>query len=229
MTTSRPRRLAVIAVLIAAALAIVVMFIVGRLTTDIPNLRGGTVPDEPFARNYVAHPWPAYLHIAPGLVYLLGAPFQLSAHFRRRHLTLHRRMGRVLIAFGAFSVVMALFIGISHPFGGWSEGAATVVFGLWFLTCLGVAFAAVRRRDIAEHRRWMIRAFAVATGIATIRLWTGAFIALHHAMTGTEPNGPVAETFGLAFWLGLTTNVLVGEWWLRRDTKRPTVTSGSTG
>ena len=97
------------------------------------------------------------------------------------------------------------------------------------MTCLGVAFAAVRRRDIAEHRRWMIRAFAVATGIATIRLWTGAFIAVHHAMTGTEPNGPVAETFGLAFWLGLTTNVLVGEWWLRRGAKRPAVTSGSTG
>ena len=219
----------VIAALIAAALAIVVMFIAGRLATDIPNLRGGTVPDEPFARNYVAHPWPAYLHILPGLVYLLGAPFQLSARFRRRHLALHRRMGRILIAFGAFSVGMALFIGISHPFGGWSEGAATVVFGLWFLTCLAAAFAAVRRRNITEHRRWMIRAFAVATGIATIRLWTGAFIALHHAMTGAEPNGPRAETFGLAFWLGLTTNVLVGEWWLRRGTKRPAVTSGSTG
>jgi uncharacterized membrane protein len=215
--------------LIAVALAIVVLFIVGRLTTDIPNLRAGTMPDEPFARNYFLHPWPAYLHIAPGLVYLLGAPFQLSARFRRRHLALHRRMGRVLIACGAASVGMALFIGISHPFGGWSEGAATVVFGLWFLTCLAVAFAAVRRRDIAEHRRWMIRAFAVATGIATIRLWTGAFIGLHHAMTGAEPNGPVADTFGLAFWLGLSTNVAVGEWWLRRTSvRRAPVTSGST-
>ena len=227
--TSRPRRVTVMAGLMAVALAIVVLFIVGRLTTDIPNLRGGTVRDEPFARNYVAHPWPAYLHIVPGLVYLLGAPFQLSARFRSPHLTLHRRMGRVLIALGAFSVVMALFIGISHPFGGWSEAAATVVFGLWFLSCLGLAFAAVRRRDIAEHRRWMIRAFAVATGIATIRLWTGAFIALHHATTSAEPNGPVAETFGLAFWHGLTINVLVGEWWLRQGSKRPAVTSGSTG
>lgn len=214
--------------LIAVALAIVVLFIVGRLTTDIPNLRAGTMPDEPFARNYVMHPWPAYLHIAPGLVYLLGAPFQLSARFRRRHLTLHRRMGRVLLACGAASVGMSLFIGISHPFGGWSERAATVVFGLWFLICLAVAFAAVRRRDIAAHRRWMIRAFAVATGIATIRLWTGAFIALHHAMTGAEPNGPVADTFGLAFWLGLSTNVAVGEWWLRRTSvRRAPVTSGS--
>lgn len=206
--------------LIAAALAIVVVFIAARLTTDIPNVRDGTVPDQPFARNYAAHPVPAYLHIVPGLVYLVGAAFQLSARFRRRHLTLHRRMGRVLIACGVFSVGTALFIGISHPFGGWTEAAATVVFGLWFLACLVVAFAAVRQRDIAGHRRWMIRAFAVATGIATIRLWTGVFIALDHAMTGAEPNGPVADTFGLAFWLGLTTNVAIGEWWLRRTTVR---------
>lgn len=215
--------------LIATALAIVVVFIAVRLMTDIPNVRDGTVPDQPFARNYAAHPLPAYLHIAPGLVYLVGATFQLSARFRRRHLTLHRRMGRVLIACGVFSVATALFIGISHPFGGWTEGAATVVFGLWFLTCLAVAFAAVRQRDIAGHRRWMIRAFAVATGIATIRLWTGVFIALDHAMTGAEPNGPVADTFGLAFWLGLTTNVAIGEWWLRRTTvRRASVTSDST-
>jgi uncharacterized membrane protein len=219
----------VVASLIGVALTIVVAFVAARLMVDIPNVRAGTVPDQPFARNYVAHPWPAYLHIAPGLVYLLGAPLQLSARFRRRHLALHRRLGRVLIGCAAFSVGMALFIGISHPFGGWAEGAATVVFGLWLLACLAVAFAAVRRRDIAEHRRWMIRAFAVGIGIATIRLWAGVFIALQHVMTSEPPNGPVASTFGLAFWLGLSVNVAVGEWWLRRPPpRRAPVTSGST-
>lgn len=215
--------------LIAAALAIVVVFIAGRLMTDIPNVRDGTVPDQPFARNYAAHPLPAYLHIVPGLVYLVGATFQLSARFRRRHLPLHRRMGRALIACGVFSVGMALFIGIRHPFGGWTEGAATVVFGLWFLTCLAVAYAAVRRRELAKHRRWMIRAFAVGIGIATIRVWTGLFIAVHHAMTSEPPDGPVADTFGLAFWLGFAVNVAVGEWWLRRDpVKQPSITGRST-
>lgn len=226
--TPRPRRVTVVAGLIGVALAIVVTFIVARLIQDIPNLRAGTTPEMPFSRNYVAHPWPAYLHIAPGLVYLLGAPFQLSARFRRRHLTLHRRMGRMLIACAAFSAVMALYIGISHPFGGWSEGAATVAFGAWLLVCLALAFAAVRRRDIVTHRRWMIRAFAVGIGIATIRVWVGLFIAVHRVMTSDPPNGPVASTFGLAFWLGLSVNVAVGEWWLRRPAApRRRVTSGS--
>ena len=119
-------------------------------------------------------------------------------------------------------------VSATGPFGGWSETSATVVFGLWFLICLALAFAAVRRRDIAEHRRWMIRAFAVGTGIATIRLWVGAFIGLHHALTAEPPNGPVADTFGLAFWLGLTTNVAIGEWWLRRGSiRRSPLTTGS--
>lgn len=214
--------------LIATSLAIVVAFVAGRLMVDVPNLRAGTVPDQPFAQNYVAHPVPAYVHIVPGLIYLLGAVFQVSARFRRRHLELHRRMGRVLIACGVFSVASALFIGVSHPFGGWSEAAATVLFGLWFLTCLALAFAAVRRRDIAEHRRWMIRAFAVGIGIATIRIWVGAFVFLHDAMTAEPPNGPVADTFGLAFWLGFATNVAIGEWWLRRGGARaPIVASRS--
>jgi uncharacterized membrane protein len=225
----RPRRVTVVAGLIGVALTIVVMFVLARLMVDVPNVRAGTVPDQPFARNYVGHPWPAYLHIAPGLVYLLGAPFQLSAGFRRRHLALHRQLGRALIGCAAFSVGMAVLIGFSHPFGGWSEGAATVVFGLWLLACLAAAFAAVRRRDIVQHRRWMIRAFAVGIGIATIRLWVGLFIALHHVMTSEPPNGPVASTFGLAFWLGLGVNAAIGEWWLRRPApQRVPVTSGST-
>ena len=64
------------------------------------------MPDpEDFASRYVAHPWPAYLHMTPGVLYLLGAPVQLSARIRTRYYTLHRRLGRVLVGAGALSVV----------------------------------------------------------------------------------------------------------------------------
>jgi uncharacterized membrane protein len=49
------------------------------------------------------------------------------------------------------------------------------VFGLWFLTCLMLAVRAIRRGDIVHHRRWMIRAFAIAIGIATTRIWLARF------------------------------------------------------
>lgn len=224
MTNPRPPRqsaVRVVSVLVALSLAILLLFIGVRFETDLPYLRHGGVPDDPFSRTYVAHPWLTYLHFLPGMVFLLGACLQVSARVRRRHLTLHRRLGRVLVVVGLASGVLGTALGILHPFGGWSEAAASAVFGTWFVACLVLAYLAVRRRDIATHRRWMIRAFAVGLGVATIRVWTGIFIGIHAAQTGVRPDGPVPTTFGLAFWVGFATNALVAEWWLRRG--RPSV------
>ena len=67
-----------VVVVSAALISIVLAFALVRVVTDWPHILAGTVPDDDFARRYVAHPWLAYLHIAPGVVYLLGAP--LSSH-----------------------------------------------------------------------------------------------------------------------------------------------------
>jgi uncharacterized membrane protein len=189
----------------------------------VPHLRAGTTPDEVYVRNYVEHPVPALLHVVPGLIFVLGALFQVSARFRRRHLTLHRRMGRVLVVAGIVSAVSALYFGINHPFSGLSEASAAVVFGSWMLWCLGAAFVAIRRRKVAQHRRWMIRAFVVALGITTVRIWTGIFIAASAALSGQPPESdfPQRETFGLAFWLGFGMHVAIAEWWLRRAPRVP--------
>ena len=110
---------------------------------------------------FVQHPWIAYLHIGPGILYLLGAPLQLSYRFRSRHYTFHRRLGRLLAGSALLSGIFALAFGILFPFGGIIEVTAVVVFGLWFLTCLTLAIRAIRGDDMVHHRRWMIRAFAV--------------------------------------------------------------------
>ncbi|HEY6423710.1 MAG TPA: hypothetical protein VIY28_10785 [Pseudonocardiaceae bacterium] len=52
------------------------------------------------------------------------------------------------------------------PYGGAIEASATVVFGAYFMAASVVAFLAIRERDIARHRRWMI---SVALGVGTIR------------------------------------------------------------
>lgn len=53
----------------------------------------------------------------------------------------------------------------------------------------------------------MVRAFAVSTGVGTIRLWVGLLV-------GTGVTG-FGEAFGWAFWLGLSMHVLAGELYLR--------------
>ena len=191
-------------------LALLVLVSVGRrLTVDVPNLASGAVPDpDEFDHRYALHPVLAYLHIAVGVVYLVGAPVQLSRRVRSRHLALHRRMGRVVLPAGLLTGVSAILAGVVFPFDGFLEVSATVVFGAYMIAALVTAYVAVRARDIARHRRWMIRAFAAGVAVGTQRVWLGVLVG---------PGGmPFEQAFGVAFWLAFVVNVLAAEVYLLR-------------
>jgi uncharacterized membrane protein len=210
----------VITVVVGFLVLIMVGAVVKRLLIDVPNVAAGTLPEEIYDHRFVQHPWIAYLHIGPGILYLLGAPLQLSYRFRSRHYTFHRRLGRLLAGSALLSGVFALAFGILFPFGGIFEASATIVFGLWFLTSLTLAIRAIRRDDLFHHRRWMIRAFAVGLGVGTIRIWLGVFqgfglLEFHQA-------------FGPAFWISFSLHAVGAELWLRRFPSPPEVTQAAT-
>jgi len=75
-----------------------------------------------------------------------------------------------------------------------------------FLYCLVRAYRHIRRKEVARHREWMIRAYGVGLGVATTRPIVGAFFATRRL----TPH----EFFGIAFWLGFTTTFLAAEWWV---------------
>jgi uncharacterized membrane protein len=211
------RRVRTVSAVVAFLFVVVALSVLMRVAMDVPSIRDGTIPNDEFARRYVAHPWLGYLHLAPGVVYLLGAPLQLSRRFRTRHYTVHRRLGRVLLTCALVSAVFALLFGILHAWGGALESIVSVAFGTWFISCLVLAFRAIRSDNVPQHRRWMIRAFAVAVGIATVRIWIGVFEAVGPAMPGgTTGPSPDQMMFGVAFLLGFSMHVAFGEWWLRR-------------
>jgi uncharacterized membrane protein YozB (DUF420 family) len=188
--------------------SIVLVFAFLRVITDMPLIISGEpAPAGSFEARYVDNPITAYLHIVLGVGYLVGALFQLSRAFREKHLRLHRRIGPFVLGAGLLSGIFALLFGVPHAFGGAGQAAATVVFGVWFLAALCLAFATIRRGDVRMHRRWMIRAFAVGVGVGSIRIWIGLL-----EVTGilTSP-----AAFVPAFWLGLGSHALVAELWLR--------------
>jgi len=200
------KRLRAVQIGVALLLLIVIFSVVKRFVIDMPNLAAGTLPEDEFDHRYVQQPWLAYLHLTPGVLYLLGAPLQLSYRFRSRHYTFHRRLGRVLAGAAMISGVFALIFGGLFSFGGLPEASAAVVFGLWFLTCLVLAVRAIRRDDIVHHRRWMIRAFAIGIGIGTARIWLALF-----GLAGLD----FASSFGPAFWISFSLHVVAAELWLR--------------
>lgn len=166
-------------------------------------------PTDAFGVRYVQHPGVALLHIVPGLLFLTLAPLQFVARIRRRHIGLHRGLGRILASCAAISGLFALVAAFRLPaFGDVGTQAATFFFGAIFLFSLAKAIWHIRRKEVRFHREWMIRAFALALGVATIRVFLGLFMALSDL--GFE------EVFSTCFWLGFGVNLLVAEVWINR-------------
>lgn len=162
--------------------------------------------DQVFAR----HPILTMIHVIPGLLFMVLGPFQFSKSIRARHLQWHRWNGRIFLATGFIIGISALFMSFSmQSIGGVNQAAATVLFGCFFLIALSKAFWHIRRRQVALHRQWMIRAFAIGLAVATIRPIVGIFFA-----TSRFSNLTPAQFFGTAFWIGFVLHLIAAEAWI---------------
>jgi len=183
------------------------LILIAAATRRIVHLWSPAVDlDVGFAR----HPVLTLAHIIPGLVFVVLGPFQFMASLRKRWPALHRWTGRVLLADALMIGVTALIMSPQMAIGGTLESAATFVFGVLFLFALGKGFVAIRTRRVAEHRRWMIRAYAVGLAVATVRPIVGVFFATSR-LTHLTPH----DFFGIAFWLGFTLSLATAEAWIR--------------
>jgi uncharacterized membrane protein len=163
--------------------------------------------DDLFAR----YPYLTLAHILPGVLFMILGPLQFSSTLRARHLPWHRWSGRVFVTCGLIIGISALVMSFGMPaIGGVNQAAATTLFGSFFLFALGKAFWHIRHRQIALHRQWMIRAFAVGLAVATIRPIVGVFFATSR-LSGLTPR----EFFGTAFWIGFVIHLIAAESWIR--------------
>jgi uncharacterized membrane protein len=195
---------------------------VRRMVTVVPILvhgyHGAAVPSNPRLAQFAAlddlfahYPVLTLVHIVPGLLFMILGPMQFSSGIRARHLRWHRMSGRIFVACGLVIGISALVMSFGMPaIGGVNQAAATTLFGTYFLFALCKAFWHVRRREIALHREWMIRVFAIGLAVATIRPIIGVFFATS-PLTGLTPH----EFFGIAFWIGFVLHLIAAEAWIR--------------
>jgi uncharacterized membrane protein len=148
-----------------------------------------------------------YTHAFAAAVALALGPFQFSARIRSRHLSLHRWLGRLYLGVGVLVGGISGLYMAAHAFGG---PAARLGFGCLALAWLYTgarAYLAIRARDIAAHRRWMVRNFALAFAAVTLRLWVPASFA-----AGLE----FAVAYAVIAWLCWLPNIAVAELWVNR-------------
>ena len=113
-------------------------------------------------------------HAIAGTLAFIAGPLQFSSRLRARYLKFHRILGRVYV-FSVFTAATLAFILELHSRGDFP--GVIVQISLWIL-CTLVAFITARNRQIAVHRQWMIRSYAITfTFIANrvLNLWPRFF------------------------------------------------------
>jgi uncharacterized membrane protein len=165
-------------------------------------------------------PWYAYAHfIGSGFALLVGG-FQFSARLRRARPHLHRWIGR--------SYLLAVLVGgigglglsaISH--GGPPTHTGFALLAVLWLYSGARAYQAIRSGDVAGHRIWMIRSFALTFAAVTLRIQLGLF------------TGALGWSFDDAYitvaWLSWVPNLVIAEWWIvqaRGNPDRPVQGAG---
>jgi uncharacterized membrane protein len=144
-------------------------------------------------------------HAFGGAIAALIGPFQLITRVRTSWPRIHRWLGRTyLLAVLAGGLAGLYFAPISSAGTVGRVGFATLaVFWLFSGTR---AYLAIRRGNVQEHRRWMLRNYALTFGAATLR------IELPLLMIGGV-GFPMAYT--LVAWISWVPNWLAVEAWLR--------------
>lgn len=114
-----------------------------------------------------AHWW-LVAHLGGGSLALLLGPFQFVPWIRRRHVKVHRWMGRLYLAGVALASVAAAYMGL------WvtpdrAFGVSLLFLDLAWVVTTGMAYTAVLRRQFATHREWMIRSYVVTFAFVLFR------------------------------------------------------------
>ncbi|MDA1371349.1 MAG: DUF2306 domain-containing protein [Proteobacteria bacterium] len=152
------------------------------------------------------------LHVIPGAVYLALAPFQFSSTIRDRNRSYHRWAGRLLSSIALVAGAGALFLGVIIPFSGLAEQIVTGFFGTVFLIATVKGFTCARAGNFTTHREWMMRAFAIALSIATMRLIFVPTLIIIGNPTREEAEFYSITSFTIAFIL----HSGFAEYWIRR-------------
>ena len=104
-------------------------------------------------------------HTLAGIFALVIGPINFSSRIRQRHLTLHRVLGRIY----AISVLVGAFTGIALAAGRPGLPGTSMQAAAW-IVCTTAALMTARNRQIAQHRQWMSRSYAVTLTFVSSRV-----------------------------------------------------------
>jgi len=176
------------------------------------RLAGG--PDVIGDGRFGGFPVALVVHVVGAAVFALVGAFQFVPRLRRHRRAWHRRAGRLVAGAGLAVAGSALWLTLFYPPQP-GTGRLLYVLRLGFAPALVAGLVlgvtAIRRGDVAAHRAWMIRAYALALAAGTQAFTDG----IGGALFGT--GGLRTDLANAAGWV---INLAVAEWVVRRPARR---------
>jgi uncharacterized membrane protein len=166
---------------------------------------------------FFAVPLPVVLHIISAMLFCILGAFQFAPGFRRRRPGWHRIAGRLLVVSGLVAGLSGLWMTQFYPLHGQQlQGnllyIVRLLVGAGMIVSIALSWAAIMRRDITQHRAWMIRGYAIGQGAGTQVLTM-----LPWALIFGAPSELNRDILMSAAWV---INLAVAEWIIRRRTRR---------
>lgn len=147
-----------------------------------------------------------YTHITMGGLALLTGWTQFNSGIRARKIQLHRLTGKIYILAVLGSSLAGLVIAIFAS----GRLISTLGFGtlamVWLLSDIQ-AYAYIRKRNIREHRNWMIRNYALTFAAVTLRIYLPLSALLHI---------PGLDAYRAIAWLCWVPNLFFAEYLINR-------------
>jgi uncharacterized membrane protein len=153
--------------------------------------------------NLMMKPW-IFVHAGAASTALLLGPFQFIARLRAARPQVHRWMGRAYLVACLAGGVSGLLLAVGCTAGPIAQAGFGLLAVCWLAANVQAWRLALAGR-YAEHRRWMVRSFAMTFAAVTLRLYL-----------------PIAPMLGYDFmpayvaisWLAWVPNLVVAELYL---------------
>jgi uncharacterized membrane protein len=131
------------------------------------------LPSVPFPAqidNFVTRRPALAFHALGGAIALLAGPLQFLPGFRSKHWTFHRRQGWIYCS-GVLLGWLATLALAPHSQTGWIASAGFLTLSTAWIISTALAVRFILKGNQVEHRRWMIRSYALTAAAITLRIY----------------------------------------------------------
>lgn len=153
-----------------------------------------------------------YTHVFSAILVLLAGFTQFNDSILKKFPAIHSNMGKFYVTIILFfASPSGLFIGLFANGGLFSKISFVSLALLWFY-CTLKGFLYIKSKNIIQHKKFMLRSFALTFSAITLRLWKVILVYLFHP-------APM-DVYQIIAWLGWVPNLIIIEYYLYKSIQK---------